>query len=86
MAAKPTPACDTVASAGLGWAHFSGETQLERTMSHQTGIVPNEALVKFMAKARDSKCRVFKVVIDSEQLSLADSLNVQSDWKSDFSK
>ncbi|XP_003745522.1 twinfilin-2-A [Galendromus occidentalis] len=55
-------------------------------MSHQTGIVPNEALLKFMAKARDSKCRVFKVVIDSEQLSLADSLNIQGDWKSDFSK
>lgn len=56
-------------------------------MSHQTGITPNEALAKFFAKARDSsKCRIFKVVIDNEQLALREELPIQGDWKADFGK
>ncbi|OQR72010.1 twinfilin-2-B-like [Tropilaelaps mercedesae] len=54
-------------------------------MSHQTGIVPNEPLTRFFAKARDaSKCRLFKVVIENEQLILRDERPVQGDWKTDF--
>lgn len=53
-------------------------------MSHQTGIVPNAELIAFMAKVRDSKCRLFKVSIEKEQLALSAKQDSKGDWKKDM--
>uniref|UniRef100_A0A1L8E451 Twinfilin n=1 Tax=Nyssomyia neivai TaxID=330878 RepID=A0A1L8E451_9DIPT len=53
-------------------------------MSHQTGIKANEKLLKFFGKCKEGKTRAIKIIIDNEELSLADYKDVKRDWVKDW--
>jgi len=54
-------------------------------MTHQTGILPNEELTKFMKKTKESsKTRIFKVSIKNEQLVLDGHEQSDGKFDSDF--
>lgn len=56
-------------------------------MSHQTGIRANEKLKKFFAKhCHTGKIRLFKVIIDNEELTLNSQVEAKGTWEDDYDK
>lgn len=53
-------------------------------MSHQTGITANNELKSFFGKCKDGKYRMVKVVIQNEQLTLADYRETHGDWDKEW--
>ncbi|XP_071507263.1 twinfilin-1-like [Diadema antillarum] len=53
-------------------------------MSHQTGIKPSEELAAFLASSKDGQYRVIKVIIDNEELVLADHKETNGTWEEDY--
>merc|ERR1712135_202947 len=59
---------------------------IETTMSHQTGILPDDKLVELFGKAKNGDIRLLKLVITSTSVTANKTENVQSNWEEDFDK
>ena len=55
-------------------------------MSTQTGIVANDGLRAFFGRCRDGRMRMFKVVIEREELALDVHYEANGTWEEDWDR